>query len=581
MRKYFSYYRYTTKLFLLIIPPMLVLSYLISEKMMTIYSNYNALVKTEKSVLISQQIASLIHEIQVERGMSTGYLSSNGLTFSNTLPTQRKKVDLQLKSFKDFMSKFNGMQSSQKIKKISLMLDNISHVRKQVNALSAHSELEIYTHIINLYLEEISSITKKSNNALLLQEMLAYSNFLMAEEKLGIERAIGTDMFNSKKFDKNKHVKIVSCIAQHNVFLNFFLTYANDESVEIYNKKIKAQSFKELKRMEFLLFEAKNLDKYQEDSQHWFDTVSKKINTFKEIHQDIAMNMLNYIESLKSQMYYYLIKVFIINTLMGLGVIVIAFYVSRKLYKENKEQQHALVQQSKLAAMGEMIGSIAHQWRQPLSAVGVLSQEIQLKFQYGSLEKDEMNSLTEELQKYLEYMSKTIDDFRNFFKPSKKKTIFNVLSAIEESLEIVSQQLMHHNVEVKIQTESIYEKENSFEIKGFESEFKQVIINIINNAREAIDEHSKELEIAKKEINIKLIRTHRELVVKISDNGGGIKEDVLSKIFDPYISTKYEQQGTGLGLYMSKLIIERNMSGKLTAKNIPSGAEFEIVLHAN
>lgn len=561
---------------------MILLSYLITEKMISVYSNYKTLIKTEMSVVLSVKIASLIHEIQVERGMSTGYLSSNGINFSNALPAQRKRVDSQYISFKNDMNKFSISKNSIKIKEAYLMLDSISDVRKQIvqGKISVDKEIEIYTHIITLFLQEISFITKTSNNALLMREMLAYSNFLIAEEKLGIERALGTEMFINKQLDLSRHLKIVSCIAEQSVFLNFFLTYASDEAINIYNDKIKAQSFQELNRMELLL-KGNYLDKYKENSQYWFDTISKKINIFKDIHQSIATNMLNYIENLKSQMYYYLIKVFILNTLMALGVIIIAYYVSRRLYKENKEQQHALVQQSKLAAMGEMIGSIAHQWRQPLNAVGVLAQEIQLKFQYGSLEKEEMNSLTEELQKYLEYMSKTIDDFRNFFKPSKKKTVFNVLSAIEESLEIVSQQLMHHNVEVKIQTESIYEKENSFEIKGFESEFKQVIINIINNAREAIDEHSKEVDIAQKEINIKLIRTESELVVKISDNGGGIKEDVLSKIFDPYISTKYEQQGTGLGLYMSKLIIERNMSGNISAKNISSGAEFEIALHVN
>ena len=254
-----------------------------------------------------------------------------------------------------------------------------------------------------------------------------------------------------------------------------------------------------------------------------------------------------------------------------------------ELRNENLKKDKMLIQQSKMAAMGEMIGAIAHQWRQPLNAVGVLAQEIQLRFQYGSLDEDELKSLTEELQHYLEYMSNTIDDFRNFYKPAKERLPFDIITAINNSLHITKNQLIDHNIDVTLnkvcEDKSIKNDKLIFNYEGFESEFKQVIINLINNAREAIDENSQNVEMPKKEIKIDVLRTTNNITIKIRDNGGGIKKEILKDIFNPYHSTKYEQQGTGLGLYMSKLIIERNMKGLLSAKNVPFGAEFQITLN--
>jgi two-component system, sporulation sensor kinase D len=277
--------------------------------------------------------------------------------------------------------------------------------------------------------------------------------------------------------------------------------------------------------------------------------------------------------------------------LLGLVVVPLSFIMAhflakipKRLFDELEEQQKMLLQKSKLAAMGEMIGAIAHQWRQPLNAVGVLAQEIQLKSQYGALEKEEVGQLTDEMQEYLEYMSQTIDDFRNFFKPSKQKVPFDVVKAIDDSLVINGKQLENRGIDVHFdkQCDDAASEcdDHAYMIDGYESEFKQVIINIINNAREAIEEHSANVDLPKKEIRITVIRTSDDLIVRVRDNGGGIKEELIDQIFDPYLSTKYEQQGTGLGLYMSKLIIERNMLGRLSARNVPHGAEFEIVFHA-
>jgi two-component system, sporulation sensor kinase D len=268
--------------------------------------------------------------------------------------------------------------------------------------------------------------------------------------------------------------------------------------------------------------------------------------------------------------------------------IVIAFFLAKipkQLYDELEVQQKMLLQQSKLAAMGEMIGAIAHQWRQPLNAVGVLVQELQLKIELDALKKDEARALSDELQQYLEYMSKTIDDFRDFFKPSKQKVPFDILKAIDTSLTITKKQLENHNINVSINAECKIENLPpdfcTYEVEGYESEFKQVVINIINNAREAIAAYSKKTQLSEKWIHIRVVRSEEEVIVTFQDNGGGIPKEILNEIFEPYHSTKYEQQGMGLGLYMSKLIIEQNMQGQLIARNARDGAEFEISLRAS
>ena len=265
--------------------------------------------------------------------------------------------------------------------------------------------------------------------------------------------------------------------------------------------------------------------------------------------------------------------------------IVIAFFLAKipkRLYDELEEQQKMLLQQSKLAAMGEMIGAIAHQWRQPLNAVGVLVQEMQLKIRLGALKQDEAEALGEELQQYLEYMSKTIDDFRDFFKPSKRKEPFDVLKAVDASLAITQKQLENHHIDVTVDAEcraaALQGDARAYEIEGYESEFKQVLINLINNAREAIEQQTLNGPLPRRWIRIHVLRTEKRLTVTIQDNGGGIPEEILGEIFKPYRSTKYEQQGTGLGLYLARLIIERNMQGRLSARNTAPGAAFEISL---
>ncbi|MDD2266983.1 nitrate- and nitrite sensing domain-containing protein [Sulfuricurvum sp.] len=862
MRNYLAHYRFSTKLLLLIVPPLLVIVYLTMGDIMRLYAKYHKLEEMEQSIQISIQVASLVHEIQTERGMSAGYLGSNGAQFAKQLSTQRKNVDIQYDALKALMSHYNKAVCNPKIREACNKLDKIGMIRNKIStySMSVQQELDFYTRIITLYLNDISSISKDSNDPFQMREIAAYASFLNAKERLGIIRAIGANTFAHHRFEPGMRTKLTMTVAEKKLYLSYFSTYASNKSVAIFNQTMETHSFRELSLLEEMLMESNNDAVFDINPEVWFDLITQKMDVMKNIQQSLSIQMINYINMERSQIYQNLLVTFALYILMFGGIFVIAGYISKELYVENNDQQKILsqqkkillmhemidnnvitsrtdlhgvitdaseafcqisgyskeeligqshriirhpdmpsslyqelwdtiqvdqtwigeiknrkkngefywvkavisplfdnngikigysairhditdekllseeeeklkvfslrmtlalqagnvgiwewdyasntliwddrmyeiygieplqksnpytmwsnaidhddkpkveenlnnavknngeycadfwittpngerryiralgknevnqsgvayrmvginmditeqkhteehlnelvkretskrleqekllIQQSKLAAMGEMISMIAHQWRQPLNAVGVLSQEIRLKYQFNALDQKELDLLSEEIQKYLEYMSKTIDDFRNFFKPSKEVKSFDVVKAINDSLSIVGKQLENHNIEIMLDakcTDNSMDSSQAYVLTGYESEFKQVIINIINNARDAIDDHVKKAPIQHKFIHINVVRSTNEIIITVTDNGGGIPTEMLDTIFIPYISTKEEQQGTGLGLYMSKLIIERNMRGQLSARNTQLGAEFKIVLHVN
>jgi signal transduction histidine kinase len=236
----------------------------------------------------------------------------------------------------------------------------------------------------------------------------------------------------------------------------------------------------------------------------------------------------------------------------------------------NKNEK-LLIQQSKMAAMGEMIGNIAHQWRQPLNIISSYMMRIENRYYDDALNDDFVDEISEKVNSTLQYMSKTIDDFRNFFKPSKEKVKFNIYKSIQAIVSITLEQLKNNDIKLNIDVE-----DKAISAYSYENEFKQVIINIVNNAKDAILKRRESKEIDNGSIDIKVYQEDEYAVVKIEDNGGGIPGDIIDKVFDPYFTTKFEAQGTGLGLYMSKTIIEKNMGGLLTVSNSDTGACFVI-----
>lgn len=231
-----------------------------------------------------------------------------------------------------------------------------------------------------------------------------------------------------------------------------------------------------------------------------------------------------------------------------------------------RRKDQMLIQQSRLAAMGEMIGNIAHQWRQPLNNVALIIQNIQMQYDSDMLTREEMDSDIHEAMEVLLQMSHKIDDLRNFFRVDKEKQGFFVSKLVGRALELVSPNLGSHKIQVEI------ESDDAVTATGYQNEYAQVLINIISNAREAAIERN----ISLPRIMIRITSENGRSVVAVRDNCGGIPDDIMPKIFDPYFTTRGPDRGTGIGLYMSKVIIEQNMAGKLTARNVDGGAEFRV-----
>ncbi len=239
--------------------------------------------------------------------------------------------------------------------------------------------------------------------------------------------------------------------------------------------------------------------------------------------------------------------------------------------KRNREKDELMLLQSRQAAMGEMIGNIAHQWRQPLNAIGLIVYDLADAFRFGEISDDYLRKSEEKIRSVLTHMSDTIDDFRNFFKPNKEKQFFKLGEMVTTYVSFVDATLKKEGVNL------ITELEDDMVLYGYANEFVQVILNIVNNAKDAVLEKN----IPKPSIRISAQTHGKNALITITDNGGGIPGEVLHKIFDPYFTTKEEGKGTGVGLYMSKTIIEKNMGGILNAENIRAGAKFSITLPMN
>ncbi|RLA71657.1 MAG: nodulation protein V [Epsilonproteobacteria bacterium] len=232
----------------------------------------------------------------------------------------------------------------------------------------------------------------------------------------------------------------------------------------------------------------------------------------------------------------------------------------------------ALEHQSRMAQMGEMIGMIAHQWRQPLNSISLTASSLQLKFdfeEYDAKSEESFYKCTQDfsqgldnIQEYIRTLSRTIDDFRNFYKIDKESTNIKLEDIASKALKIINPSLVAGNIEI------IEEYDSDKTIKLYENEIIQVILTILQNAQDNF------LEKKTKKPSIKITTKNR--TISICDNGGGVPKDILSKIFDPYFSTKLHKNGTGLGLYMSRTIIEKHHKGKLKVKNSDDGACFTI-----
>jgi|GEM_PF-3524164 len=234
--------------------------------------------------------------------------------------------------------------------------------------------------------------------------------------------------------------------------------------------------------------------------------------------------------------------------------------------EKNRAKDKLMIKHSRQAAMGEMIGMIAHQWRQPITAIGISANNMLLDIDLDDIDSDDFKESLEVITTQVQFLSKTIDDFRNFFKPNKEQERVLISEVLNESISIIGKNLENSNIKLTL------DFKDETKINLFKNELIQVFLNIIKNAQDVLKEKS----IENASINIESFEDSETITVLITDNGGGVENEVIDRVFDPYFSTKNEKNGTGLGLYMSKMIIEDHLKGVIKIYNRDSGAVLDI-----
>ncbi|MGM0518754.1 MAG: sensor histidine kinase [Campylobacterota bacterium] len=344
-------------------------------------------------------------------------------------------------------------------------------------------------------------------------------------------------------------------------FISYISSVKNEDTIKEKNKMSYVKYFKE---WDLLIGSGVNLEELNKK-------IESRSNSIKEENKKI------------------LEKIILISFILTIIFAIIFFYISKLIEKKflkyqedleeeiNKtiEKEKLLVQQSKMATMGEMIGSISHQWKQPLSLISTSNGMLKLNMEVKSFPKEDLEQSIKNIDYSVQNLAQTIDDFRNFFNPNKKKESFEISSAIEKTLKLIKSQFKNNDIKLIQDFQNI-------EVYAVENELLQTLINILKNSKD-------EFEI-KKEQEIKIVKVTAKqenslAIITIHDNAGGIPEDILPKIFDAYFTTKEKQGGSGIGLYMSKQIVE-SMNGKISVENVKleyegkkyMGAQFKIEL---
>jgi len=243
----------------------------------------------------------------------------------------------------------------------------------------------------------------------------------------------------------------------------------------------------------------------------------------------------------------------------------------KRIELQRKKDEQFIIQRSKLSEIGEMMTSIAHQWKTPLVEISSIAQELLYKRKKTNLSEHDTEVFVVDIMDQIKYMTNTIDEFRNFIKPSNKKSYFCIDDAIKDILKIIEHNLKYNYIDVNIETD----KQDTYIAKGYPNEFKQSILNIINNAKDSIVK-KKEIADIEGKITISICEQDDKVCITIEDNGMGIEKNNFEEIFEPFVTSK--ESGDGFGLYMARLIIEEKMGGVINATNVKNGAKFLICL---
>ena len=394
--------------------------------------------------------------------------------------------------------------------------------------------------------------------------------------------------FSNSQYNKNDNYLVILDIHNTKGGDDFATVLLNSNSPHLVGKKVSDQD-KDVKgnkfRNDFLNLVMKEGEGY---SKYWYkkpstQTPAMKISYFlfqKDwnwiiasgfYYEDLEKQIAIMKESIVSHTNETIHKTLVWVALFSLLAIVIAALVSFRIdntikkytnaiidYEDNKrKQEQLLIQQSKMAAMGEMLGNIAHQWRQPLSAISTASTGAKLQKEMDCLSDQQLNSALDAINNSAQYLSKTIDDFRGFFNPNNYKlNEFNILDILTKALKLVDAQFTAKDIEI------IKDIEN-YKLLTIENELIQVLINILNNAKDVLITKEKENRL----IFINIYQKDNISYIEIKDNAGGIKEEIINRVFEPYFTTKHQSKGTGIGLYMSHEIVTKHLNGKISVCN--------------
>ncbi len=680
----------------LIIPIFAITTILLLLGFMLITSKYSQIIsfnQLNNKVILSAKVADILHSLQKERGLSSGYIVNYNKKFRKELIEQRNITDLRIKDFRDHIEYFNLNKFKLLTKDILFKINQLEIVRKEIdkNIVSSEGVIKYYTLVNQELLEIVVNIIKESFIPKITQNLLSYSYIMYAKEYTGIERVLGISLLSKKKQDKKIYIKFTNSISIQDQNIEMFLKYASQKTREYY-KKVKYEDINDdIKEVRDIILYDKN--KYEHiDPKYWFNIMTNKINSYQTIINNIK-NETEYninLELQKVKNIFYIVLGLTVLSFIVFVLMIIAFlrlakqeqrlrvvmdkyiissitdlkgkiidvseafcnisgysrlelvgknhnivrhpdmsqeafrvlwktiqegktwkgkvknlrkdgsfywvyanieplynnkgeidaYISIRLditesellmekVKEeedkNKIAQQMMQQQSRLAQMGEMLSMIAHQWRQPLSAISASASVIYIKASRDKLDNKTAVELANKITGFSKHLSSTIDDFRDFFKSNKVQNKTDFEKVVKSVLDIVSVSLEEKSIKLNIKTISLSEFET------YENEIKQVLLNLIKNAEDALVENN----IENPSINIEINNN----VLIISDNAGGIPNDIIDKIFDLYFSTKTKKDGTGLGLYMSKTIIEEHCGGKLDVVNDSNGAVFTITMY--
>ncbi|PLY08491.1 MAG: hypothetical protein C0625_02575 [Arcobacter sp.] len=431
---------------------------------------------------------------------------------------------------------------------------------------SAVHNFDILNKDIN---RSLDSIEKLKKDALLANFQTLYINALDNLHILFNKKIVWLERFKARRATNNQTILLILDRSHHEL-LDFDLETKN----KLHNIRIDILEKIEQNRS----YDIDIIKHYDLELNNTFiinflkkvKTIQKSIN-FQLKYQDIAINkdidnllndtkqlLLKQRETAQNSVYITLNILYVLVT-----IFLILFTLFYRKLKQSQKQLQNLTYQSKLASMGEMIGNIAHQWRQPLTHISYILMNIKTAYEKDKLTTEYFEKKNKLANAQIKYLSDTIDDFRDFFKNTNQKELFNLSTSIKEVTNLLKDSFKVYNISI------VYDLDDSISIKAYRGEFLQVLFNIFNNAK---DEFIKR-EISNAKLTIKTYTKKDSIKIEIKDNAGGIKNELLEKIFEPYFTTK--DKGLGIGLYMSKIIVEKS-EARLEVQNIKDGASFII-----